>query len=49
MSHEPMRTTLLIQGARENNLRNITVELPRDKLVVISSTNRASGCTPRTT
>src|SRR5437773_1344211 len=36
MSHEPMRTTLLIQGARENNLRNITVELPRDKLVVIT-------------
>ncbi|MCI0537008.1 MAG: excinuclease ABC subunit UvrA, partial [Verrucomicrobiales bacterium] len=32
----PMRTTLLIQGARENNLRNITVELPRDKLVVIT-------------
>jgi len=31
-----MRTTLLIQGARENNLRNITVELPRDKLVVIT-------------
>src|SRR5262245_3459351 len=36
MSHEPMRTTLLIQGARENNLRNVTVELPRDKLVVIT-------------
>ena len=36
MRHEPMRTTLLIQGARENNLRNITVELPRDKLVVIT-------------
>ena len=36
MHHEPMRTTLLIQGARENNLRNITVELPRNKLVVIT-------------
>src|SRR3954471_23136662 len=36
MSHDPMRTTLLIQGARENNLRNITVELPRNKLVVIT-------------
>jgi excinuclease ABC subunit A len=36
MSHEPMRTTLLIQGARENNLRNVTVELPRNKLVVIT-------------
>jgi excinuclease ABC subunit A len=31
-----MRTTLLIQGARENNLRNITVEFPRNKLVVIT-------------
>jgi excinuclease ABC subunit A len=36
MSHEPARTTLLIQGAREHNLRNVTVELPRDKLVVIT-------------
>jgi excinuclease ABC subunit A len=33
---DPMRTTLLIQGARENNLRNITVEFPRNKLVVIT-------------
>jgi excinuclease ABC subunit A len=33
---ESMRTTLLIQGARENNLRNITVEFPRNKLVVIT-------------
>src|SRR6187401_2565368 len=31
-----MRTTLLVQGARENNLRNITVELPRNKLVVVT-------------
>jgi excinuclease ABC subunit A len=30
------RTTLLIQGARENNLRNITVEFPRNRLVVIT-------------
>jgi excinuclease ABC subunit A len=36
MSSEPTRTTVLIQGAREHNLRNITVELPRDKLVVIT-------------
>ena len=34
--HESVRTTLLIQGARENNLRNITVEFPRNKLVVIT-------------
>jgi excinuclease ABC subunit A len=31
-----MRTTLLIQGARENNLRNISVEFPRHKLVVVT-------------
>src|SRR5262245_39972204 len=36
MSQELMRTTLLVQGARENNLRNITLELPRDKLVVVT-------------
>ena len=36
MDQETARTTLLIQGARENNLRNITVELPRNKLVVIT-------------
>jgi len=33
---QTMRATLLAQGARENNLRNITVELPRGKLVVIT-------------
>jgi excinuclease ABC subunit A len=36
MVQETARTTLLIQGAREHNLRNITVELPRNKLVVIT-------------
>jgi excinuclease ABC subunit A len=33
---DSMRSTLLIQGARENNLRNITVEFPRNKLVVVT-------------
>jgi excinuclease ABC subunit A len=28
--------TLVVRGAREHNLKNITVELPRDKLVVIT-------------
>ncbi|MEL3907036.1 MAG: excinuclease ABC subunit UvrA [Treponema sp.] len=28
--------TLIVKGAREHNLKNIDVELPRDKLVVIS-------------
>ena len=31
-----MRTTIEVQGARENNLGNITVEIPRDKLVVVT-------------
>ena len=31
-----MQKTILIKGARENNLKNIDVEIPRDKLVVIT-------------
>ncbi len=31
-----MRTTIQVQGARENNLRNIDLEIPRDKLIVIT-------------
>ncbi|QEL20813.1 excinuclease ABC subunit UvrA [Limnoglobus roseus] len=31
-----MRTTIQIHGARENNLRNVDVEIPRDKLVVVT-------------
>ncbi|MCA9033724.1 MAG: excinuclease ABC subunit UvrA [Planctomycetaceae bacterium] len=31
-----MRTTIEIQGARENNLNAINVEIPRDQLVVIT-------------
>ena len=31
-----MRDTILIRGARENNLKNITVEIPRDKLIVLT-------------
>lgn len=31
-----MRTTIDIRGARENNLRNVSVEIPRDKLVVVT-------------
>ena len=30
------RKTISIQGARENNLKNISIEIPRDKLVVIT-------------
>ena len=31
-----MRDTILIKGARENNLKNIDVTIPRDKLVVLT-------------
>jgi excinuclease ABC subunit A len=31
-----MRTTIQIRGARENNLQNVDLEIPRDKLIVIT-------------
>lgn len=31
-----MRTTIQVRGARENNLRNVSVEIPRDKLTVVT-------------
>lgn len=30
------QNTLIVKGAREHNLKNINVELPRDKLIVVS-------------
>src|SRR5712691_6717026 len=30
------RTTIAVQGARVHNLKNVSVEIPRDKLVVVS-------------
>src|SRR6266498_1938490 len=30
------RTTISVQGARVHNLRNISIELPRDKMIVIT-------------
>src|SRR4051794_19718785 len=30
------RTTISVQGARVHNLKNISVEIPRDKLVVVT-------------
>ncbi len=31
-----MRQTVAVKGARENNLQNVEVEIPRDKLVVVT-------------
>jgi len=31
-----MRDSIFIKGARENNLKNIDIEIPRDKLVVLT-------------
>ncbi len=31
-----MRTTIQIRGARENNLQNIDLEIPRDKLIIFT-------------
>ena len=31
-----MRDSIIVKGARENNLKNIDLELPRDKLVVLT-------------
>ncbi|MCB9978519.1 MAG: excinuclease ABC subunit UvrA [Rhodospirillales bacterium] len=31
-----MNTSLIVRGAREHNLKNVTVEMPRDSLVVIT-------------
>src|SRR2546425_12808848 len=32
----PLHDRILIRGARQNNLKNIDLEIPRDKLVVIT-------------
>src|SRR5204862_47341 len=32
----PSFDTLVVRGAREHNLKNISVELPRDKLIVLT-------------
>ena len=31
-----MKDKIIIKGARENNLKNIDIELPRDKLIVMT-------------
>ena len=36
MRGRPARTTIAVQGARVHNLKNISVEIPRDSLVVVT-------------
>src|SRR3974377_1640000 len=36
-----MRTTIQIRGARENNLQNVDLEIPRDKLIVVTGISGA--------
>ena len=31
-----MKDNIVVKGAREHNLKNVSVEIPRDKLVVIT-------------
>ena len=35
-SRASARTTIAVQGARVHNLKNISVEIPRDKLIVVT-------------
>src|ERR1700747_1526702 len=35
-SKAPRRTTIAVQGARVHNLKNVSVELPRDRLIVVT-------------
>src|SRR5260370_7541081 len=35
-SNPSARTTIAVQGARVHNLKNISVEIPRDKLIVVT-------------
>src|SRR6202165_4757642 len=36
MSSKSARTTIAVQGARVHNLKNISLEIPRDKLIVVT-------------
>ncbi len=36
LPHKAARTTIEVKGARVHNLKNVSVEIPRDKLVVVT-------------
>ena len=36
LKRHTVRDTIYIKGARQNNLKDITLEIPRDKLVVFT-------------
>ena len=36
LSHKAARTTIAVHGARVHNLKNVSVEIPRDKLIVVT-------------
>ena len=36
-----MQDKIYIKGARENNLKNVDVEIPRDKLVLVTRSAKA--------
>ena len=40
-----MQDKIIIKGARENNLKNIDLEIPRDKLVVVTGVSGSGKST----
>ena len=40
------QSSIVIKGAREHNLKNVDVEIPRDKLVVITGLSGSGKSAP---
>ena len=40
------RTTIAVQGARVHNLKNISLEMPRDQLIVVTGSVRLRQVQP---
>ena len=38
-----MRNSILVRGARENNLKNVDIEIPRDSLCVFTGLSGSDG------